>query len=179
MSNVIANVAKTLALLVAIPVVSLLAYDLIAIQPRLGQIESILASAPKQDASPPHLIRKMIDANAGSPSTYATNLVISRVYPESPGIRWHMRNALWRLLLPLHVGKTGMYGLYATLAFNGTDYGLTNFANREFAKPLDQLSQSEAATTVAITFMPSSFIKDRQRLSRHAEALLQRAGTAP
>lgn len=175
MGKIVANLTRTVAILVGAPAVSLLAYDVIAIQPRIDQVEAILANAQRQDANPPVLVRRMIDANTGSPSSYATSMVVSRIYPNAGMARWHMRNFLWRLLLPMHVRKTGVYGLYATLAFNGTDQGLSSFANREFGKPLDQLTPTQAATTVAITFAPTYFAKNKQRLDRRAEFLLQKS----
>jgi hypothetical protein len=72
-----------------------------------------------------------------------------------------------------------MYGLYATLAYNGTDYGLSNFAAREYGKPLDQLSPMQAANTVAITSAPAFYHRNRGGLARRATMLLSRAGYAP
>ncbi|MCC4591114.1 hypothetical protein LL974_08180 [Xanthomonas campestris pv. cannae] len=179
MENIVRNLAVTAAFLIGPAVVGLGAYDLIVIQPRLNQVKKFLEDAPNQDASPPPLIRKMIDANSDGPSNYATSMVVGRVYPQSSNLRWHMRNALWRALLPLHIGQSGMYGLYATLSFNGTDHGLTAYASREFGKPLDQLSALQAATTVAITHLPRPYSSDRQRLKRRADALLKKSGLAP
>jgi hypothetical protein len=179
MGSIVKSLAKTVAFIVGIPALLLLAYDIVAVQPRLDQVRAVLAAAPAQDASPPPLVREMIDASSGSPDGYATSLIVSRVYQGSTHTRWHMRNALWRPLLPLHIGESGMYGLYSTLTFNGVDYGLTNFASREFGKPLDALTPDQAATTVAITFAPAMFIKDRERLNTRAQVLLKKSGRAP
>ena len=72
-----------------------------------------------------------------------------------------------------------MHGLYATLSFNGIDHGLTAYASREFGKPLDELTAPQAATTVAITHMPSIYSKDPARLNLRAEYLLRKSGIAP
>jgi hypothetical protein len=178
--SIIRKLAVAATVLISAPVIGLGVYDVVAVQPRLGQVRKILQDAPGQDANPPSLVRKMIDANSGSPSGDATSMVIGRIYaPQSTSPRWHMREALWRVLLPLHVGREGMYGLYATLAFNGTDHGLTAYASREFGKPLDQLSASQAAATVAVTYFPSAYSRDRERLNRRAEAILGRSGISP
>ena len=179
MASIVANLARTAALLIGVPALLLLGYDLVAIQPRLDQVRHTLATANANDASPPPLIREMIDASSGSPYGYATSLTVSRVYSSSTQSRWVMRNALWRLLLPLHVGKSGMYGLYSTLTHNGIDYGLSNFAAREYGKSLDQLDPTQAATTVALTYAPTILLRDRTRLNARAQVLLVRSGHAP
>lgn len=171
--------AKAALALASLLVASLLAYDVVAVQPRLGEVRSLLERAPPLDANPPALVRRMIDANADSPSGHATRLVVSHLYPDAGMARWHVRNALWRLLLPLHLGETGMYGLYATLSFNGIDHGLSQYAHRTFAKPLDQLSPAQAATTVAITHLPVVYARDGQRLQHRADALLAASALMP
>jgi hypothetical protein len=90
-----------------------------------------------------------------------------------------VRNVLWRVLLPMHFDKPQMYGLYSTLSYNGTDHGLSNFANREFGKPLSQLSPMQAATTVAITRAPTIYLRDRARLAERAQVLLDTSRHAP
>ncbi|MCI4569498.1 hypothetical protein [Lysobacter sp. CFH 32150] len=129
MSSIIVNLAKAAVLLLGVPVVGLVAYDTFAIRPHLAQIEGLLAGADPQDASPPRMIRDLIDANAVSPGPYATRLVTSRIYSGLSQGQWHVRNTLWQILLPMHLGKPKMYGLYATLSYNGTDHGLTSFAS--------------------------------------------------
>ena len=179
MRRIVRNLAVTAALLAGLPVASLLLYDLVAIQPRLNQVEEILQTAPELDANPPLLIRKMIDANSGDPSIAATRNVVWRVYPESSNLQRLLRESLWRLLLPVHVGQDGMYGLYATLSFNGTDYGLSSYAGREFGVKLDQLTLAQAAATVAVTHFPSAYSRDADRLSQRAQVLLKKSRVAP
>ena len=179
MSNIVGNLVKAVALLVGLPAVALLVYDTVAIRPHLAEIEGFLATADVQDATPPSIVRDLIDAGAGSPGSHATRLVTTRIYSNLSQGQWHVRNALWRILLPLHFDKTQMYGLYATLAYNGTDYGLSNFSRREYGKALDQLSPMQAARTVAITHAPTTYLKDRDRLNQRAMMLLTKSGHAP
>ncbi len=179
MSKIIGNLVKAAALLVGIPAATLFAYDMVAVRPHLPQIEAVLANANPEDASPPKIIRELIDANAGSPTPHATRLATSLVYSDPSQGQWHVRNALWRVLLPIHLGKLQMYGLYSVLSYNGTDRGLSNFARREYSKPLSQLSPLQGATTVAITHAPTAYLRDRNRLSERAKVLLERSRHAP
>lgn len=179
MGKIAGNLAKAMALLIGVPVVALFAYDTVAVRPHLAQIQNVLAQADPEDSSPPQIIRELIDANSVSPGPYATRLVTSLVYSDLTQSQWHIRETLWRILLPMHVTESELYGLYATLAYNGTDNGLSNFALRQYGQPLSHLSPAQAATTVAITHAPSLYIRDPERLAQRANALLERAGHAP
>jgi hypothetical protein len=166
---------KTAMLLIGILIVALLTYDVIAVRPHLAQIESVLNKANQEDASPPQLIRDLIDANAGTPTTHATQLVIWPLYADLSQGQSHIRYALWRVLLPMHLNKPQMYGIYASLSFNGIDRGLSNFAQREYGKSLSQLTPIEAATTVAMTQSPSAYVADRAKLALRANLILERS----
>jgi hypothetical protein len=179
MSKVIGNLAKAAVLLVVIPAVVLFSYDTIAVRPHLAQIEAVLAQADPEDASPPEIIRDLIDANAGSPTPHATRLVTSLVYSDLSQGQEHVRNALWSVLLPVHFDNSQMYGLYSVLSYNGTDHGLSNFARREYGKSLGQLSAIQAATTVAITRAPTAYLRDPGRLDERANVLLAKSRHAP
>ncbi len=179
MSKVIGSVAKTMALLTGVPVLALFAYDMLAVRPHLERIHGVLVQASPEEASPPLIIRELIDANATSPAPHATRLVMSLVYSDLPQSQWHMREVLWRILLPVHLEESEMYGLYATLAYNGTDHGLGAFALRRYGRPLSQLSPAQAAATVAMTHAPAPYMREPDKLVQRAQALLHKAGHAP
>ena len=179
MGKIVANLAKAVAILVGVPAAALGTYDYISVRPRLGQVEAILAGAPKLDAAPPQLIRDLIDADANSPTPHAARMVVYRVYPPTRSNTRRIREMLWSVLLPMHFGKSGMYGLFATLASNGTDHGLSSLSVREYGKELDQLSPMQAAKVVAVTRAPSWYLSDRHRLDQRALVLLQKSGHVP
>lgn len=167
---------KAVLLFLAIPAALLLGYDAMVVQPRLTEIEQILADSDAQDASPPAMVRDLIDASAGSPGPHAVRLVLARLDPARiPHWRSQLRESLWRVLLPLHLGRSRMYGLFAALSCNGTDHGLSRFARREYGKPLDQLSAAEAAIAVVNTHAPGMYLQNPRRLQARAELLRERA----
>lgn len=176
MKRFASGLAKSLASVVALCAVSLLTYDLVAVRPYLPQIEQLLAQAPAQDAAPPELIRRLIDAESGSPTPYAVSMLLARLHPQpSRPICLQVRRGLWQVLLPLHLGKARMYGLYATLTFNGIDNGLSALARREYARTLSELTLPQAAATVAMTHAPEYYRNNRARLEERAQRLLTRA----
>ena len=178
MSRVVRHAVHAVAVLVGLPLAGLLAYDLWAVRPHVAGIEALLAQADPQDASPPRSIRDLIDAGVGSPRPHATRLVLNHVYgTEAVGAtRRHARELLWRMLLPVHLDDTQLYGLFASQSYNGIDNGLSHFAQREYGKRLDALSPRQAALTVAVTHAPSSHLRDRTRLEARADWLLARSG---
>lgn len=179
MKRFASGLAKSLASVVALSAAGLLAYDLVAIRPHLPQIEQLLARAPAQDAAPPELIRRLIDAEHGSPTPYAVSVLLARLHPQPSRPIWlQIRRGLWQVLLPLRLGKTRMYGLYATLTFNGIDNGLSAFAQREYARTLAELTLPQAAATVAMTHAPGYYRNKGARLEERAQRLLTRAAIA-
>lgn len=175
MGKIVGNTVKAAVLLIGVPVTALFAYDTVAVRPHLAKIEAILAQADPQDASPPENIRDLIDANAGSPTSHAVRLATALAYSDPSQGQWHVRRALWGILLPMHLQKSQIYGLYSARAYNGTDRGLSNFARREYGKSLDQLSPMQAATTVAITHAPAAYLRDRSMLDKRARTLLAKS----
>ncbi|NCT69404.1 MAG: hypothetical protein GXC75_00500 [Xanthomonadaceae bacterium] len=180
MSRVVRQTVQAAALLIGMPLIGLFVYDLVAVRPHVARIGALLAAAEPSEASPPPLIRDLIDAGVDSPEAYAARLAMQYVEGgvERGILRRHARELLWRILLPLHLDDSAMYGLVAARAPNGTDHGLAAFARREYGKSLDALSPIEAARTVAIIKGPSYFLRDRQRLEERANSLLARAGNA-
>jgi hypothetical protein len=180
MSRVARHTVQAIALLIGAPLAALFAYDLVAVRPYVSEIEALLAKAEPLEASPPKLIRDLIDADLGSPDAYGARLALRHVDDEAgrSALRRHARELLWRILLPLHLDAAAMHGLVASRTYNGTDHGLAAFARREYGKPLDALSPAEAARTVALIKGASFLLRDRRRLEARAEWLLTRAGYA-
>lgn len=172
MIKIVQYLRRGIAILILAMFLAFIAYDTLAVRPHLARIRDLLAQANPEDASPPEAIRRLINANVGSPSPQAVRLVTSLVSSDVTRGRSQIRETLWRMLLPMHIDKSKMYGIYCSLSYNGVDQGLSSFANREFGKPLTQLSPMQAATTVAITHAPTLYLRDRNRLDQRARALL-------
>ncbi len=180
MSRVVRHTVQAAALLIGVPLAGLFAYDLIAVRPHVAGIQALLADAEPMEASPPELIRDLIDADLGSPDAYGARLALRHADANAGQdvLRRHARELLWRILLPMHLGDDAMYGLVASRTYNGTDHGMAAFARREYGKPLDALSPIEAAHTVAILKGASYLLRDRQRLEARAQWLLDRRARA-
>ncbi|AWV07364.1 transglycosylase domain-containing protein [Marilutibacter maris] len=159
--------------LVGTPVVAVLVYDVVAIVPHLDRIEAVLAAADPEDASPPGLIRRMIDAETGGPEAQVARMLAHRLRPDDRSGWRHLHELMLSRLLPLHLDRSRIYGLYCTMSYNGRGQGLNDFARREFGKPLSALTPMQAATTVAITRAPSSYLRDRGQLKQRARSLLE------
>ena len=179
MRKFLANAAKAASLLILLPAIALLAYDVLVVRPRLPEINALLRQADPQDASPPKAIRDLIDANVGLLNQHAVRLVLFHSYPSTSQGQSHMRSVLWGILLPIHLGETKMYGLYASLSSNGAGTGLSDFASRKYGLKLDQLSPIQAATVVAVTHAPTVYSRDSQRLDERARLLLDRVQHVP
>lgn len=179
MAKIVPTLTIAVAFLIGVPATALLAYDFVEVRPRLSQIETLLDQANPEDASPPEIVRDLIDANVGSPTRHAARLILFRVYPRSSHSVWVWRNLLWSILLPMHFGESQVYGLYSSLSHNGSGYGLSEFASREYGLALSQLSPIQASTAVAALGAPTVYTRNRQRLDQRARLLLERLEHAP
>ncbi|MBL0162513.1 MAG: transglycosylase domain-containing protein [Xanthomonadales bacterium] len=172
-----------IAALLLLPVVAFFAYDVAVFQPRRTEIQALLDGAPPEDRNPPESIRRYIlAAHAGGapPSTHvARQLLIHLDMSSNKGIGWHARLALWDRLVLLHLSQDNVLSLYSTLSYNGAGYGLSELSQRLFSKPLSALSESEAATVVAVLWAPSIFLRDERRLEERRDMLLARAQRGP
>ena len=90
-----------------------------------------------------------------------------------------MQSFLWERLVFLHLSQEEVLGLYATLAYNGQGQGLNSLSQRLFAKPLDALSDEEAAIVVAYTWAPDLYAQHPERLRARTDILLSRARSTP
>lgn len=179
MSRVVRHTVHAAALRVGLPLAGLFAYDWVAVRPHVAEVEVLLARAEPLEASPPQRVRDLIDAGVASPDAYGARLALAHVdgTDRRSVVGRHVRELLWRFLLPLHLDDSAMYGLIVSQAYNGTDRGLAALARREHRTSLDALSPLEAARTVAV-IQGSYVLRDHRRVEARAEWLLARTGHA-
>lgn len=155
-----------------LPAAAFLLWDAVAFRPHLPEIHRILAQADREDQAPPPIVRRLLDANVkGSVSPHVGSWLCWRLDPK-PGNRPGTR-ALWALSVKLHFDRDERTALLATLAWNGTDYGLDRYARRTYGRSLSALTDREAALVVAMTNAPSLYVHNPERLQRRAEHLLR------
>lgn len=164
------------ALLLA-SIATLAAYDMVVFQPRKADIRTILQSAAAEDRDPPPSIRRYILASQ-RPGYPVARLLVARLGISRDGsmFAWQAHTMLWDLLVSLHLSQHEVLALYSTLSYNGSDHGLSKLSQRLYAKPMSALSESEAATVVAITWSPSLYLGNRPLLDRRRDILMARAG---
>lgn len=171
------------AAIVLLPVLAFLAYDVLVFQPYQSTIQSLLERAQPEDRNPPALIRRYISAShqqgAWTTTHVARQLIIQLKHPYREGLGWQVSVILWDRLVALHLSEDTLLGLYCTLSTNGINHGLSSLSQHLFAKPLSALSESEAATVVAVLAMPSLYLREPQRLERRRDALMKRAQGEP
>lgn len=180
------SIVKIFLAVISLPIaiiMGLAVYNAIEICPKLPAIEAILQNASNQDRNPPQLITTLID-KVPSANTFVIHELLRQFYPPSSQSKWHIRQALWQILLPLNMSQEQRYGLFATLAYTGLNnknghprQGLNAFA--EYGKPLDQLNAYQSATVVAITQSPTRLQKDKALVNQRATRLLFQINTLP
>ncbi|MFC0153223.1 transglycosylase domain-containing protein [Xanthomonas dyei] len=161
-----------------LPILVVVAYDVFVFSPRLGDIRAILVSADPFDRSPPPNIRRYIQVlhrGDAAPSALVAMRLRKRFLPGSTGFWSRMGELLWGKLLWLHLSQDEVIALYSTLAYNEQGNGLNALSHHLFAKPLNTLTEQEAATVVAYTWAPSIYRLHPERLVGRRDGLIQRA----
>lgn len=157
---------------IGLPLFAFLLWDTIAFRPHLPEIHRILEQADREDRQLTPMVRRMVDVNVnGSVSPHVGSMLCWRLDPK-PGNR-HGTRALWAISVKLHFDRDEREALFATLAWNGKDYGLDRYARRTYGRSLSELTSREAATVVAWTHAPSVYLHNPERLVLRTEYLLR------
>lgn len=177
------RIVAIISLPIAMSVMGMAIYNLVEIRPKLSAISAILQNASPQDRNPPEMIKTLIDKTPNS-ENFVIYELLRRFYPPASQRKWHIRQVLWQILLPLNLSREQRYGLFSTLAYTGlTDeqgnlkQGLNNFALYRYGKPLDQLTPYQSATVVVITHSPTHLLRNEALLNQRATWLLSQMQT--
>ncbi|MCP3041693.1 transglycosylase domain-containing protein [Xanthomonas euvesicatoria] len=161
-----------------LPLLGVVAYDMVVFSPRLDDIRAILVNADLLDRCPPanihHYIHALHQRSAG-PSAIVAMRLHSRFLPRVTEFGSRMGELMWEKLLWLHLSQDEVIALYSTLAYTGQGAGLSALSQRMFAKPLSALTDREAATLVAYTGSPAWYLHHPERLAARRDALMERA----
>lgn len=179
----LAKVTFTLLVtLTLVPALVVLAYEAMVFWSHRDDIQAILDSSDPLNRMPPLKIRMYIIAQqqgGASPSALVAQQLHYRFLPRKGTLNWHIRSVLWERLVSLHFSPDEIFGLYSTLIFNGQGYGLNALSNRMYAKPLNALSDQEAATVVAYTWGPSLYARHADQLEVRRDKLLSKVRSGP
>jgi membrane carboxypeptidase/penicillin-binding protein len=160
------------------PAVAFLIYDALVFWPHRDEMRAVLENADPLDRSPPSKVRAYIRSqhDGALPSAVVARQLQSRWLPRKGMLDWHVRSFLWERLVSLHLSQEEVLGLYATLAYNGQGQGqgMNSLSQRLFTKPLDALSDEDAAMVVAYTWAPELYAQHPERPRARTDILLSR-----
>jgi hypothetical protein len=182
MKHLVKLIATLLAALMLLPVFAFIAYDALVFWPHRDDIQAILENADPLDRAPPPKIRSYIFAQfqeGASPAGVVAWQLHHRYLPRRGTLNSIMRSILWEKLVSLHFSQDEIAGLYSTLISNRHGHGLNVLSKHLFAKPLNELSDQEAATVVAYTWAPSVFERNPEGLMVRRDKLLSRVQEGP
>lgn len=167
-------VIVTAVVVILLPIVAFVAYDLISFESEREKIHQLAVSGTSDEQSPPELVVNLLHVAYPEPSSLA--LLASRILvvqiKDTPhhlnAMQWHVTGALWLALVRLHLSEQEQIALIASRSYVGAQqHGLSVAAGSLFHQPLPALNSAEAATVVALPHAPSYY-------SRHPEVLAER-----
>ena len=164
---------------VAVPPVGFFVYDLVVFQPRLKELDALLAHASAAEREPSTDIQRLVEAsNDGHVSTLAARLLVRRLHipavVEGEG-GWHLTTGLWSTLVALHLPRERQVAVVVSWSYMGNDrYGYSSEAVARYGRSLSVLSLDELATVVALNHAPEWYSSSPERLAKRRDWLLSR-----
>ena len=154
-------------------------YDRIVIQSSLPRINTILTQAQRGDRESPELARRLAVVASGGWVQVKSYVVLSlrSEFGMAQGysmLNWHINNALWVLLLPLHYNEQQIFGLWCSLVPNGHGCGLNEVAVIRYGKNLDALDLEQLATLIVLARSPVHFANRPDLLNEDAQRLIHK-----
>jgi len=149
-----------IAIVVLVPLLGILYYDLTEFQPRRDEIAQLIANASPAERSPPPMLRRLeLTDSRGDLSWSAARLLLFTLDVPDEWHRassWHMHGALWWVLVRVHLSEGEQLTIICSATFLGRrSQGFEAGAQSYFQRPLNRLADAELATLVVISRAPS------------------------
>ncbi|WP_205527337.1 transglycosylase domain-containing protein [Solimonas sp. K1W22B-7] len=139
------------------------------------EILNLVETAEPADRHLPEPTRELLLFSSRSTASYAARLAVMQFHPEAARLgttNWQLTWATWSLLIYLHLSEDERLALIARLAPTGKGrLGLSATSRELFGRPLDSLSEEEAAMLVVLVKAPS-FSDRPEALARMRDRLI-------
>jgi len=129
------------------------------VRPVEKEVRDVLAQSDPEDRYPPAAVRRAILAGFGNNESLI-RMQVARIleFRMSSGTRRNVDRELHETLVAYACKRftsDQLIGLYAVMSYNGNDHGMNHLSMRLFGKPLQGLSDDEAAKVVAYYWGPA------------------------
>jgi hypothetical protein len=152
-ANIVAGICAALAL-------AFLCYDHLSFQPRRAEIDALIAAAHPLDRLPPGTLRNLLLAESGDDLSLLASreVLFSLNAVPRDQLAWHVKSALWWLLVRLHLSEDEQISIVCSQTLLGKrTYGFQAGAQSAFGRDLDALNELELATLVVYARMPTRY----------------------
>lgn len=178
------RILGTIAVLVALPLTALAAYDLIVFQPCRPDIDKLLARAAPAEKTPPESLSTVLHArHEGGLAAQVARQLLVELNPEASSggrLSWQVTRALWWLFTEIHLSKAHQRTLFLSLAAMGHgERGFERASQSLLGVPLAAVSVDQAAMLVTVAQSPGHYREDRDALARSAARLAERVKRLP
>jgi hypothetical protein len=169
------------AILVAalVPIVSLLAFDLIIFRPHLAEVRAIVANSAPPEQDPPASVVRVLKAARVGVSAQAARLVMVEFETSQPKggmLSWHVASAAWWACIATHLTEREQRAVFLALSpMGGQAKGFAAASRAMLGISLADASVEQAATLLVVAKSPSVYLGNAHLLARHSAALSKRA----
>lgn len=178
------RILGAIAVLFALPLSALAAYDLIVFQPCRPDIDKLLARAALAEKAPPESLSTVLHArHAGGLAAQVARQLLIELHPEASidnRLSWQVTSALWWLFAEVHLSQAQQRTLFLSLAAMGHgERGFERAAPGLVGVPLAAVSVDQAAVLVTVAQSPGHYREDRDALARSAARLAEQVKRLP
>lgn len=175
MKKIICWVVAFMGMIILLPFIAFGAYFSLEIQPRIGDIRAVLATADKENLKPPQKVKDLIRVSV-QPSGFVARLLVSTYQKNENGVVRDRKSRLiaWYIFVDNFYSQEEVFALFCTFVDNGDGQGLNELSIRRFGRPISELSELEAAELVAYVWAPGYMGRSRERLEKRRDLLIER-----
>lgn len=155
--------------------------DIYSFRPRLPRITAMIETQRLATPALPPLLSRFLDVDApySTPDQFMAKRLLDDYGLLERAIFWHRiaRVYFWSWSLVWHLTLEERHLLHCAFLNDGDGHqGVHHLNHKLHGKELDQLSDIEIAELVVASRAPMRYLRDREILKQHAQALLQSAG---
>lgn len=166
----------TICLVLAMTVTT---FDRLVVLPAIEKANTLLSAAAPSERNPPESLKQLLLSSLGSRVKF---LVARDVLVAPPSQIEGMQTTSRQftelgvgLLLLLHLSEKEILALHVSQAYMGTGVrGFSQASLRYANTPLENVTLAQAARLVVISYAPSTYLSNPERLEHRAQAILSK-----
>ena len=177
MLKVIRITAFILILIVLVPIIVAVSYEIIVFYQYKSNLDEIITQTHPLHRNPPETAYNLAVLSEGKEriKSYAAQILLCEFsLDKNEVLVWPLDYASWTILIGIIYNEKEIFTLWCHIAPYEEGRGLNRSAIYRYNKDLNQLSLEELATVIALVKAPIHFSKNSEKLNKRVNDLIIR-----